>query len=34
LLLFGLAEVAATADDDAWAYRHLVLLDRLKGLAS
>jgi hypothetical protein len=34
LLLFGLADVAATADDDAWAYRHLVLLDRLKGLAS
>jgi hypothetical protein len=34
LLLFGLADVAAMADDDTWAYRHLVLLDRLKDYAS
>lgn len=30
LLLLGLADVAATADDDEWAQRHLALLDRLK----
>jgi hypothetical protein len=30
LLLMGLADVAATADDDGWAHRHLVLLDQLK----
>jgi len=33
LLLLGLADVAATADDDEWAHRHLVLLDRLKDVA-
>lgn len=33
LLLLGLADVAATADDTEWAYRHLMLLDRLRGIA-
>ena len=31
LMLVGLADVAATADDPDWAYAHLTLLDRLSG---
>jgi hypothetical protein len=34
LLLLGLADIAATADDEGWAERHLELLDRLSEMAS